>query len=76
MCSGEVIVWGTIGLVVGLPGAIWPYKSARWGEILDAIGRKPSGRVEPTDWNVALSRVLGIGLSLFGFIVFFSCFLL
>jgi hypothetical protein len=33
---------------------------------LDAIGRKPAGRVEPADWQVLLTRVFGIGPSLAG----------
>ena len=66
MCSEEVIVWGIVGLLFGPPMAIWPYKLTRWNEILDSIGRKSSGRVEPAGWNVALTKFAGIGLSLFG----------
>lgn len=72
MCSSELFAWGLSCLVFGPPAALWPYKIARWGEIFDAIGRKSSGRVEPAQWNVTLTRLVGlvatpIGLILAGF---------
>nr|WP_317175813.1 hypothetical protein [Halovivax sp. KZCA124] len=72
VCSSEFIAWGIVGLIFGPPAAIWPYKISRWEEIWDAIGRKPSGRVEPADWKVDLTRVMGVGFSLVGvsFLVF------
>ena len=76
MCSSEVVAWGIVGLIFGPPATIWPYKLARWGEILDAIGRKSSGRVEPAGWNVALTRILGIGFSLFGLLFLSFCVVL
>lgn len=66
MCSGAVVAWGIVGLLFGPPAVVWPATVARWSEVLDAIGRKPSGRVEPADWNVALTWLLGVGLSVFG----------
>jgi len=66
MCSGEAFVWGLLGIVLGPPMVKWPYKLARWQEMWDAIGRKPSGRVEPADWNVALTRIAGIVLTVVG----------
>ncbi|WP_244605192.1 hypothetical protein [Halorussus halobius] len=73
MCSGEVVAWGVLGLVFGPPMAKWPYKLARWQEMWDAIGRKPSGRVEPAGWNVALTRAIGIALSVVGVGFLVSC---
>lgn len=58
---------GFIMLLFGLPGALAPYKVARFGEQLDAIGSKTRSRdVEPADWNVLLTRVVGIGMTLVG----------
>ena len=76
MCSSELIAWGVVGLLFGPPMALRPYALARWGELLDAIGRKPSGRVEPADWNVALTRVAGVGLSLVGLSFLIGCVVL
>jgi len=73
MCSSEVVVWGFMGLLFGPPATIWPYKIARWGEILDAIGRKPNGRVEPAGWNVALTRISGVVFSLIGLYFLIFC---
>jgi hypothetical protein len=51
-------------LVFGLPGAIWPYKVARFEEQLDAIGSKRSwSEVEPAGWKVVLTRVIGVGMA-------------
>jgi hypothetical protein len=57
----EVQAIGFFLLVYGLPGAVWPHRVAKLGEQLQSIGRKgPFSEVEPTDWNVGLTRVLGI----------------
>ncbi|WP_135820153.1 hypothetical protein [Halostella litorea] len=54
-------------LVFGIPGAIWPYKLARFEEQLDSIGSKRSwDKVEPADWKVSLTRIVGVGMALFG----------
>lgn len=66
MSEPQLITVAVLGLLFGPLLAIWPYKLARWSEILDAIGRKPAGGVEPADWNVLLHRVFGIGLSIAG----------
>lgn len=50
-------------LVFGLPGAIWPYRIARFGEQIDAIGStREESEVEPADWNVMLTRIAGVGM--------------
>ncbi|WP_332899385.1 hypothetical protein [Haladaptatus sp. CMSO5] len=58
---------GIFFLLGGLPAALWPSRLARLGEQLDAIGSTtPLDRVEPAEWNVLLTRVLGIGMILVG----------
>lgn len=76
MCSVDTVAFGIVSLLFGPPMAIWPYKIARWSEILDAIGRKPSGRVEPADWNVTLTRSVGVVLSCFGAAFLLFCVVL
>ena len=66
MSQAQLFAIAVVGMLFGPLLAIWPYRMARWSEILDAIGRKPAGRVEPADWKVLLTRVFGIGLSLAG----------
>lgn len=54
-------------LVLGVPGAVWPYKMARLEEQFDSIGSKRSwSEVEPADWKVTLTRVVGVVMLLFG----------
>jgi len=53
-------------LAFGVSNAVWPYRMARLGERLDALGtERGSGEVEPTDWNVVFTRLSG-GVFLFG----------
>ncbi|WP_424014997.1 hypothetical protein ACOZ35_03020 [Halorubrum xinjiangense] len=53
-------------LAIGIPNAVWPYKFAKFEEQVDSIGSKRSwSEVEPADWKVALTRVVGIGIALF-----------
>lgn len=66
MSDAQLVAVAVVGLLFGPLLATWPYKLARWEEILDAIGRKPAGRVEPADWKVLLNRVFGIGLAIAG----------
>jgi hypothetical protein len=66
MSQAQLFAIAVVGILFGPLLAIWPYRLARWSEILDAIGRKPAGRVEPADWQVLLTRVFGIGLTLAG----------
>lgn len=54
-------------IVVGLPGAVWPYEVARFGEQIDAIGSKrAASEVKPTDWNVTITRLIGGGMVAIG----------
>ena len=54
-------------LAIGIPNAAWPYKFARFEEQMDSIGSKRSwSEVEPADWKVALTRIVGVGMALFG----------
>ncbi|WP_338729171.1 hypothetical protein [Haladaptatus sp. DJG-WS-42] len=58
---------GIFLLLAGLPAALWPYRLARLGEQVDAIGSTtPLAGVEPADWNVLLTRVIGVGMILVG----------
>lgn len=66
MSEGQLFAIAVVGLLFGPLMAIWPYKMSRWDEIIDAIGRKPAGKVEPADWKVLLTRVFGIGLAIAG----------
>ncbi|WP_460921657.1 hypothetical protein [Salinarchaeum chitinilyticum] len=66
MSETQLLTVAVVGILFGPPLAIWPRKLARWEEVLDAIGRKPAGRVQPADWKVKLTRVFGIGLSIAG----------
>lgn len=60
-------VIGLLLVALGLPSAIWPTPFARFGERLDAIGSKRSwSEVEPADWYVGLTRLVGIGMVIFG----------
>lgn len=57
-------------LLIGFPLAKWPYKITRYGEQIDSIGSKRAwSDVEPTDWNVNLTKFFGYGLILFGMIL-------
>ena len=54
----------------GLLLAVRPYRVARFRERTDAIGSRRSwSSVEPTDWNVQMTRIVGVGLALFGLLV-------
>ena len=51
----------------GIPQAVWPYEAARFEERLDSIGSKRRwSEVEPADWKVTLTRVVGVGMALVG----------
>jgi hypothetical protein len=43
--------------------------------VLDAIGRKPAGPVEPADWKVSLSRISGYAMTLLGVVFTGFCLL-
>jgi hypothetical protein len=66
-------VLGALIIAIGAAGAIWPYEVARFEEQIDAIGSKRSASaVEPAEWKVQLTRVFGVGISLFGVLVLFN----
>ena len=64
-------------LILGLLFTVWgilmtwkPYRLAKLEEQIDAIGSKRrSTKVEPTDWNVTLTRRLGPVLGFFGLLL-------
>lgn len=52
--------------------AAWPYRLARFGERLDAIGSKRSwSEVEPAGWKVLVTRIAGVGIILIGVVGLF-----
>jgi hypothetical protein len=62
-------------LAAGLHGVLRPYKTAKFGEQLDAIGSKRAAqRVEPADWNVTLTRVVSLFTTLGGTVVVLLAF--
>lgn len=62
----ETII-GVMLLIPGIPAAIWPYKFARFNEQINAIRTTTPGyAVEPADWWVKLTRILGIVLVVVG----------
>lgn len=75
MSEGQLFAIAVVGLLFGPPMAVWPYKMSRLEEIIDAIGRKQAGRVEPAEWKVLLTRVFGIGLTVAGGISALAFFL-
>ena len=62
MSQAELFAIAVVGLLFGPLLAIWPYEMAKLSEVLDAIGRKPAGRIEPAEWKVMLNRGFGIVL--------------
>ncbi|GAB3684272.1 hypothetical protein GCM10028857_13020 [Salinarchaeum chitinilyticum] len=75
MCSGLPVV-AMAGLIVGPPLAKWPRGIAKFTEFFDAIGRAPAGPIEPAEWKVGFTYVLGIGLTIAGVLGAAVCFLL
>jgi hypothetical protein len=65
--TAEAALFGLLFLVFGGVGVVYPRPVARFGEQLDAIGSTTSmDEVEPTDWNVVLTRVVSVVFVLFG----------
>lgn len=68
----EQLAWirlslGVVMLVFAGLGIAYPYKVARIGEMLDAIGSTRNlDAVEPAQWNVLLTRILSVVLALVG----------
>jgi hypothetical protein len=60
-------VIAVVCIVVGIPAAIWPYRTARFAERWNAIGSKRRwSAVEPADWRVTVERIVGTLLTGFG----------
>lgn len=63
----DVRAVGPVLVAFGLPGAIWPYRTARLGERVQGIGSNRSwDEIEPADWNVSVTRVAGILFTVVG----------
>ena len=57
-------------VLFGIPGAVFPYRMARIEERMDLIGSKRAwSEVEPAEWKVLLTRVVGVGMSFVGVII-------
>ncbi|PSQ15200.1 hypothetical protein BRD02_07095 [Halobacteriales archaeon QS_8_69_73] len=57
-------------VLLGIPGAVFPYRMARFEERMDSIGSKRAwSEVEPAEWKVLLTRVVGVGMSFVGVII-------
>ncbi|WEL18811.1 putative membrane protein [Halorhabdus sp. SVX81] len=69
MANAGTVAVAVIGLVVGLVLIRWGYTIARWREIIDAIGRKRAGRVEPADWHVGLVKSVGVVLVVYSSVI-------
>lgn len=60
-------------LVIGLPAAVAPYRTSKFGEQLDAIGSKtPRDEIEPTETNVIITRFVGVFMSALGVAYLFA----
>lgn len=61
-----------IFLLLGVLGVLKPYKTTKFFEQLQAIGsRRSSKDVEPTDWNVKLSRIAAAVTALISLVVLY-----
>ncbi|PSP22385.1 hypothetical protein BRC61_04855 [Halobacteriales archaeon QH_10_65_19] len=62
---------GFLLLAWGVSMAVWPDRLAQLEEQIDAIGSRRSwSEVEPAGWKVALTRIVGVAVSVFGLFVF------
>lgn len=58
---------GLFLVAFGLVGAVLPRATAGAGEILDArYSRSDPSEIEPAEWNVRLTRLVGIATILYG----------
>jgi len=58
---------GLLIALIGIAQVAKPYGFARFQEQMDAIGSKRrSSEIEPTEWKVQLTRVMGIVLTVIG----------
>ena len=62
---------GFLLLAWGFSMAVWPDRLAQLEEQIDVIGSRRSwSEVEPAGWKVALTRIVGVAVSVFGLFVF------
>jgi hypothetical protein len=67
----DVQLVGLFLAAFGLPGALWPYRVARFQERVQGIGSSRSwDEIEPADWNVSLTRAAGILFTVVGLLWF------
>lgn len=65
--------FGMVFVVLGFLAMVWPYRVARFRQAWQAIGSTRSlSDVEPADWNVTLTRVVGVVFILLGGAVLFG----
>ena len=65
--------FGLLVIVAGAAITYWGYEVTRISEQLDSIGSKTRmSEVEPAEWNVMLTRLIGVGIVFFGIIVLLS----
>ena len=56
-------------VLLGIPGAAFPYRMARFGERMDSIGSKRAwSEVEPAEWKMLLVGI-GVGMLFVGVII-------
>ncbi|ELZ73694.1 hypothetical protein C457_00365 [Haloferax prahovense DSM 18310] len=71
--AGDFLLVAAVFLAVGLPAAAFPSRVSKLGERVDAIGSKTSkDEVEPAEWNVTLTRFVGVFTSALGVAYLFA----
>jgi hypothetical protein len=68
----QVPLWSVLLLIVGSAFVLWPYQITKAHEIVDAIGRRSAGPVEPAEWYVTLTRIGGGMFILIGIVGLFG----
>jgi hypothetical protein len=64
---------GVMFLAFGIPGAVFPYRVTKVGEQIDAFGSKtPRDEIEPAEWNVTLTRFVGVFATVLGVAYLFA----
>lgn len=71
--GGLALIAGVVLLPYGGLQYRYAYHFARFGEMIDAIGSKRTAdEVEPTDWNVDLTRIVGMMIAFVGVVLLVS----